>query len=100
MSRATTDEPIEMLFVLWTRVNPRNHAFGDGPNPPRLSGNFGGCSAPLQIYCNSKSTENSDILAVQYTYKLYIVYNGSLYLSLRPKSQTLVFDQKFGQRPN
>ena len=46
MSPATTDEPIEMLFVLWTRVNPRNHAFGEGPNPPRLSGNFEGHVPP------------------------------------------------------
>ena len=27
-------ESIEMPFGFWTRVGPRNHALGEGPDPP------------------------------------------------------------------
>ena len=30
-----TAEPIEMLFRLWTWVDPMNHGLGGGPEPPR-----------------------------------------------------------------
>jgi len=33
VSPATTDEPIEMPFGLWTRVGPRNHVLDWGPDP-------------------------------------------------------------------
>ena len=29
-----TDEPIEMIFGVWTRVGPRNHVLGGGPHVP------------------------------------------------------------------
>ena len=32
------------------------------------SGKFVGCSASLEMHCNSKSAENGNILAAQYTY--------------------------------
>ena len=38
MSPAKTDEQIEMLFGLCTRVGPRNHALGGGPDPPPPGG--------------------------------------------------------------
>jgi len=28
-------EPIEMMFGIWNRVGPRNHALGGGPYPPK-----------------------------------------------------------------
>ena len=31
MSRAKTDEPVEMPFGLWTRVGPSNHVLGVSP---------------------------------------------------------------------
>jgi len=34
------------------------------------SGKFVGCSASLEMHCNSKSAENGNILAAQHTYKL------------------------------
>jgi len=33
-------EPIKMLFVIWTQVGPRNHVLGEGPDFPRVRGNF------------------------------------------------------------
>ena len=42
MSATKTDEPIEMPFGLWTWVVPRNHVLGEGPDPRRGRGNFGG----------------------------------------------------------
>jgi len=39
-------EPIEILFGMWTHVDPRNHLLDGGPNPPckgaLLSGKRGG----------------------------------------------------------
>jgi len=40
-------EPIEMPFVLRTRVGPGNHALDGGPDPPMAWGNFGGKKSPL-----------------------------------------------------
>ena len=34
MSPAKADEPIEMRFGLWTRMDRRNHVLGHGPDPP------------------------------------------------------------------
>jgi len=31
-------ELIEMLFVLWTQVHPRNHVLDEGPDPHMLRG--------------------------------------------------------------
>jgi len=43
-----TAEPIEMLFALMTRVDPRYHVSEGGPNAPRRRGNFEGKhSGPL-----------------------------------------------------
>ena len=72
MSPAKTDEPIEMPFGLWSRVGPRNHTLGGGPDPQGKR-HFRGCFAPLEVHCN-KSAENGNILAVQYTYKLYNIH--------------------------
>jgi len=33
LSPAKTAEPIEMPFAVWTRVGPRNHVLGGGPDP-------------------------------------------------------------------
>jgi len=70
MSPAKTDEQIEMLFGLCTRVGPRNHALGGGPDPPPPGGrgSCGGCSAPSKMHCN-ENAENSNIhYNMQYTY--------------------------------
>ena len=37
---AKTAELIEMLFGVWNRVGPRNHALDDGPDHPMRRGNF------------------------------------------------------------
>jgi len=42
VSATKTAEPIEMPFGLWTWVVPRNHVLGEGPDPRRGRGNFGG----------------------------------------------------------
>jgi len=43
-----TAEPIEMPFVMMTRLGPRYHMLGGGPDPPRGRGNFSGKrSGPL-----------------------------------------------------
>jgi len=34
VSPAKAAEPVKMLFVLWTRVGPRNHVLDGGPDPP------------------------------------------------------------------
>jgi len=41
-------EPIEMLFVLWTRVGPRNHVLGSRSSMER--GNFRGKWCPIVKY--------------------------------------------------
>ena len=41
-------EPIDIQFGLWTRVGPRNHVLGHGPDFSRGMGNVGGtCPTPL-----------------------------------------------------
>jgi len=40
MSPAKADELIEMLFGLWTRVDPRNHVLDEGTDPPMQRGTF------------------------------------------------------------
>jgi len=45
------DEPIEMLFGLWTWMNPRNHVLDGGPDP--LMGGHTGASQ--QIHMNRPS---------------------------------------------
>jgi len=46
-SPAKTDEPIEMLFGLWTWVGQRIHVFDGGPDPPwKGRGNFEGEGIP------------------------------------------------------
>jgi len=35
-------EPIEMLFVMWTWVGPRNHVLDGGPDPPWEGDTFEG----------------------------------------------------------
>ena len=72
MSPAKTDEPIVMLFELCTRVQPRNHVLGGGPDPLRGRGDFQGCSAPLEMHSNRQSAEKSDILAYNINYTIYI----------------------------
>jgi len=39
---AKTAEPIEVPFVLWARIGPRNHTLDGGPDHPMRMGNFGG----------------------------------------------------------
>ena len=47
-SCAKTDESIEMPFRLWTRVGPRNHVLGGGPDLPRGKGRaFRGEAPPV-----------------------------------------------------
>jgi len=40
-------------------VGPRNHALDDGPVSSGGRDNFGDNSAPLEMYCNSKSAVNT-----------------------------------------
>jgi len=42
MSPAKAAELIEMLFGLWTRVDPRNHVLDEGTDPPMQRGTFEG----------------------------------------------------------
>jgi len=35
-------ELLEVLFVIWTQVCPRNHVFSGVSDPPQGRGNFGG----------------------------------------------------------
>jgi len=46
MSCPKTDEPIEMIFGVWTRVGPRNHVLGGGPHVPA----GGEILGPIQKY--------------------------------------------------
>jgi len=43
-------EPIQMPFGLWTQVGPRNHALGEGPDPPRRRGILGDMYRPIVKY--------------------------------------------------
>jgi len=47
VSCAKMAEPIKMPFVLWTLVDPRNHALDVGPDRPKRRGNFGGKDMPV-----------------------------------------------------
>ena len=49
-SCAKTAEPIEVPFLLWTRLAPRNHVLGGGPDPPKEGPFFGGISRPIIKY--------------------------------------------------
>jgi len=40
VSSAKTAEPVEMLFEIWTCVNPKNHALGGGPDHPSIRGSY------------------------------------------------------------
>jgi len=40
MSTAKTAELIEMPFLIWTWVDPRNHVLDRGPDPLTWRGNF------------------------------------------------------------
>ena len=42
-------EPFQMPFGLWTQVGPRNHALGEGPDPPRR-GILGDMYRPIVKY--------------------------------------------------
>jgi len=49
VSRAKTDEPIEIPFELWARVGSRNHIglLGEGPDPPWKTAILGERGGPL-----------------------------------------------------
>ena len=53
VSPTTTDEPIEVLFRIWTRVRPRNHATGGGLDaPPQMKGPiFVGGDISQRVHC-------------------------------------------------
>ena len=58
---AETNEPIEMLFVLWTCVGPGNHAVDGGPEPPMGRANFRWghdriCHDLLHLICKGAAT--------------------------------------------
>jgi len=50
MSPAKTDEPIEMLFGLWTRVGQRNHVLGQGSDARGKGQFWGDMSRPIVKY--------------------------------------------------
>ena len=50
VSRAKTAEPIEVPFVLWTRVGPRSHVLDGDPDSPMQWGNLRGKGWPIVKY--------------------------------------------------
>ena len=60
-----------MLCTRWAQGT----TFQVGGQDPPGEGPIWGCSAPLEVHCNSESAENGNILAVQYTYiPCYTIY--------------------------
>jgi len=54
-----TDEQIKMPFGLWTRMGPRNHVLGGGPDPPAGEWAIRGFVPPLKCtrLCKQQMTQ-------------------------------------------
>ena len=53
MSCAKMDEPIEMLFGMWTRVSAKNHTAG--PRSPKAKGQFWGVTPCRAVFLSEFS---------------------------------------------
>jgi len=60
LSCAKTDEPIEMLYWMKTRVGPRKHVLDGGADPPREGAIFGDCPG----YCKALAVVTAAAAAV------------------------------------
>jgi len=76
VSRAKTDEPIEMLFGLWTRVGPGNHVLDGADHPIGRGTCFGEELSREDEQTLRRASESGDDVSAVTNNDVFAVSNG------------------------